>query len=179
MMIWTRPPPTFLQLFTKYPVFFLEGAPYIHTDRATTRGPGGPKNLLKTDRLWEMYFYRFPYSYLLIKTNSLHLDRTLGHVYKPSYRAQVSHHLPTGHLLIATSLICVLGCSCQYVSTLETQSWQLGLIKQPPDRKSLIKQLKMTITWVSNINALSGLRFRFKKSTQCFSRAGTAYFLAV
>ena len=32
MMIWTGPPPTFLQLFTKYPVFFLEGAPNIEND---------------------------------------------------------------------------------------------------------------------------------------------------
>merc|ERR1719454_1254781 len=29
------------------------------------------------------------------------------------------------------------------------------------------------------MNALSGPRFRFTKSTQCFSNAGTAYFLAV
>ena len=33
--------------------------------------------------------------------------------------------------------------------------------------------------WVSNINALSAHRWRLRKSTQCFSSAGTAYFLAV
>ena len=33
--------------------------------------------------------------------------------------------------------------------------------------------------WLSNIKALSALKFFFKKSTQAFSKVGTAYFLAV
>ena len=43
--------------------------------------------------------------------------------------------------------------------------------------KSVINFKKLT--WVRSMNALSGLRFLFRKSTQCFSNAGTAYFLAV